>query len=203
MKIRKEDVESLLKAIDNLIELKLIIRKTTPNYQLNESDKGKFISILKILSDKLKPIFSDYLKEKVLLEEKESIQNKRERIIKALSQANFFLISSNSAKKKLKDLGADPRNLLVSGGPFFSEDYQKVNPNIPDQALIAIKKKSERLKAELQNENWNEKNLYFIYEKDDIADKLTLEKIDRISDLIGKEVITIGIESWDELTNRD
>lgn len=37
--------------------------------------------------------------------------------------------------------------------------------------------------------------------KNAIADKLTLNKINRISELIGKEVKTLEIESWDNLIN--
>jgi len=199
MKIKKEDVELLLEAIDDLVDLKIIIRKITPNYELNNIQKDEFISKLQHLYTSLHPIFSTYLKEESVLEQQGFIEEKREKIIKAFSRGNYLLVSSNSAKNNLKDLGADPRNIMVSGGPFFLEDYQKVDPNIPDHALEGIKKKCERVKEELKSKIWENNDLYFIYEKDDIADKLTLEKINQISDLIGKEVKTIGIKSWNSL----
>jgi hypothetical protein len=198
MKIKKADVNSLLKAIEYVVDIKMIIRQITPHYELNDLLEDKFVSSLQKLHNILNPIFSTYLPEEPLKGEK-SREIGRQRIQNALTKDNRFLLSSNSAKKVLKDLGADPRNIIVSGGPFFLEDYQKVNPNIPDHALVGIQKKCERLKEELSEETWRDKDLYFIYEQNDIADQLTLEKIDRISELIGREVKTIDIESWDDL----
>jgi hypothetical protein len=176
----------------------MIIRQITPHYEINDLMKDKYISSLQKLHNRLNPIFSRYLPEEPLKGEK-FLEKSRQRILNALAKDDRFLLSSNSAKKVLKDLGADPRNIIVSGGPFFLEDYQKVNPNIPDHALAGIQKKCERLKEELSEETWSDKDLYFIYEQNDIADQLTLEKIDRISKLIGRDVKTIDIKSWDEL----
>jgi len=201
MKIKKDYVDNLLKTIDLLIDIKLIIRETTPNYNLDDRTKDEFLSLLKNIYDKLNPIFSNYLKKQILIDKEESFQEKKDKILDVFSEGNYLLVTSNSAKKILKDLGADPRNIIVSGGPFFLEDYKKVNPNIPIHALKGIEQKCKRLREEIKNENWIEKDLFFLHEKNAIADKLTLNKINLISELIGKEVKTIEIESWDNLIN--
>ena len=156
MKIKKDYVDNLLKTIDLLIDIKLIIRETTPNYNLDDRTKDEFLSLLKNIYDKLNPIFSNYLKKQILIDKEESFQEKKDKILDVFSEGNYLLVTSNSAKKILKDLGADPRNIIVSGGPFFLEDYKKVNPNIPIHALKGIEQKCKRLREEIKNENWIE-----------------------------------------------
>ncbi len=200
MKIKKSEIESILDSIDDLIELKVLIRKIAPNYKINEKVYQKFLSKLKTLKKNLDPLFSHYLNAENLNKREEFIKNQKEKIKKALSKDNIAIISSNSAKKILKNMGIDPRKLIITGGPLFFEDYKEVNPQIPDSALKGIKKKCNNLIQEIKNRNWNKnKNLYFLYEKGDLSDELTLKKLDRISDLINQKVKIIEINSWKDL----
>jgi hypothetical protein len=161
---------------------------------------NEFISKLRSLKKNLDPLFSHYLHAEILIKEDEFIKIQREKIKNALMADNMAIISSNSAKKILKNMGIDPRKLIITGGPLFIEDYKKVNPQIPDNALKAIKKKCKNLIREIKNQDWNKnRDLYFIYEKGDLSDELTLEKLDRISDLIDKKVKVIKLDSWKEL----
>jgi len=200
MKIKKPEIKSILTSIDDLVELKVLIRKIAPNYILNEELYNKFLSKLKSLKNNLDPLFSHYLHAEVLIKEEEFIKNQREKIKNALREDNMAIISSNSAKKILKNMGIDPRKLIITGGPLFFEDYKKVNPQIPHTALKGIKKKCKNLIQEIKNQSWNKnKDLYFIYEKGDLSDELTFEKLDRISDLINKKVKVIQLDSWKDL----
>ncbi|MBD3193996.1 MAG: DUF2100 domain-containing protein [Candidatus Lokiarchaeota archaeon] len=200
MRLKKEEIDALLSSIEDLIDIKVLIRKTTPEYQFEGNNKIKLMEHLQSIQNKLIPVFSDHLN----LEINESIEEKVEEKIKSIQKwvhnGNFLLVSSNSAKKKLKNLNIDPRQIIVSGGPVFYEDYQKVNPQIPDNALEGIKKKCEYLLNDIKQKDWSDNDLIFLYEKDDLSDTLTLEKIDRISNLLGNErgVKTIEITSWDK-----
>lgn len=198
MKLKKSEVESLLNSIDNLLEIKSYIRKIAPTYELTDPYDKKIIEKLQSLQEDLDPLFSEYLEGKKGFEPAELGGDQREKIIDVIENGNMALISSNSAKDILKHWGLDPRQLIVTGGPLFLEDYQKVNPNIPDPALEGIKKKCEGIMETIKNENWNDKDLYFIYETENRADSYTYEKIERLSNLIGKKVKVIKISSWDD-----
>ncbi|MBA7692947.1 hypothetical protein ES703_101521 [subsurface metagenome] len=199
-KLNSEEVKALLAAIDDLIDIKLLIREIVPNYNLNEKTYKSFITKLESLHHKLKPIFSEYLSDEdmMLLETSKDVKN----IILDLAKNNMIvLISANSSKKKLKNLGVDPRNVIVSGGPLFIEDYKVINPNLSENALENIKKKCDRLIKQLENEDWSKNNLIFIYEKKNPTDLLILNKLDRISNIIGKNLKTFGLDSWKNLEN--
>ncbi|MGQ4875059.1 MAG: DUF2100 domain-containing protein [Promethearchaeia archaeon] len=191
-----KEISSLLSALEDLLEIKSIIRKITPKYNLDDELYDTFIKTLGSLKDKLEPIFFKYVitqKSKAESFNKESFRNE---IIQLAEKNNFLLLSSNSAKKKLKSLGIDARNIFVSGGPLEPEDYKKVNPNLPEKALEGIKQKCTRLLNSIKTKNWSKSELYFIYEKDNPTDKLILDKISIISDIIKKDVKTIEIPSW-------
>ncbi|MFX1256449.1 MAG: DUF2100 domain-containing protein [Promethearchaeota archaeon] len=192
-KINFEEVKTLLSAIDDLIEIKLLIRKVAPNYDLNESLNNEFISLLKSLQKKLIPIFSKYIKQDI------STMRIRKEIVDIMSSGNIALISSNSSKKKLKNIGIDPRVLIVSSGSLFFDDYKFINPPLPDNALQGIKKKCEGLIKRIKSEDWSEKDLIFFYERENPTDELILKRIDEISSIIGKKVKTFEITSWKDL----
>ncbi len=82
---------------------------------------------------------------------------------------------------------------------MFSEDYIIVNPSLSEKVLIGIKSKCERIINQLKSEDWTKKDLVFIFEKENITDKLILKRIEQISNNIGKKVILIELNSWNEL----
>ena len=193
------DVNSLLSSIDDLIDLKILIRRSVPRYELDEESHNKFILKLKSLQDKLTPIFSKYLKQDFTVKSKKDDKNLIELILNLNKKKNIFLVSANSGKKKLKTIGIDPRNIIVTGGPLLSEDYKIINPQLTENALSNIKKKCDTLKNEIEKRNWKESGLVFIYEDKNITDKLILEKINIISDIIGKNLETVVINLWRDL----
>ena len=197
-KLNSEEVKALLAAIDDLIEIKLIIREIVPNYNLDEKTYKSFITKLESLHHKLKPIFSEYLSDNDIMEI-ETSENIKNAILDLAKNNMIILISANSSKKKLKNIGVDPRILIVSGGPLFIEDYKIINPNLSENALENIKKKCKRLIHQLQNEDWSKKNLIFIYEKENPTDLLILNKLDRISNIIGKDLRIFELDSWKNL----
>ncbi|TFG00431.1 MAG: DUF2100 domain-containing protein [Promethearchaeota archaeon] len=198
MKLTKKDIKAILSSIDILLDIKTYIRKISPLYELTDPYDKKIIKSLHTLQNELDPLFTTYLHNKEISISEFSEDNQKERIIDVLSEDNMALISSNSAKNILKDQGIDPRKLIVTGGPLFYEDYRKVNPNIPDHALKGIKKKCKGIMDSLEGRDWKNKDLYFIYEEENVADTYTFEKIDRLSDLIGKNIKIIKISSWDD-----
>ena len=143
--MNSEEVKALLAAFDDLVDIKILIRKIVPSYEIDKSLNDELIMLLSNLKQKLQPLFSKYLKQESSLKTEDSKIAIKDTILKAISNNNIVLISANSSKKKLKNLGIDPRRLIVTGGPLFIEDYKVVNPNLPDKALPNLKKKSERV----------------------------------------------------------
>ncbi len=154
--------------------------------------------MLKLLQD-MHGLFSKYLNEEFILKTKKSIYQLKEDIQDIIKSGNFGLVSANSSKKKLKTIGFDPRLLIVTGGPLFFEDYKKINQNISNNSIISIKKKCERILSQIENINWNHKDLIFIYDGNNTTDKLILKRIDDLSKLIGKKVKALEITSWNVL----
>ena len=96
-------------------------------------------------------------------------------------------------------MGINPKYLIVTGGPFFLEDYKKLNPNLPEGTLEGLKKKIDRLTLQLKNISWNNKDLYFIFESANPTDNLILKRLTEISKLINKEINNIELKSWKDL----
>jgi len=196
LKINSKEVKNLLAAIDDLIEIKILVRQIVPNYNLDKELNKKFHSLLEALQSKLQPIFSKYLNQN----NKSTPVKTREYLISEIKRlsgkTNLLLVSANSSKKKLKIIGIDPRNIIVSGGPLIFEDYKKLSPNIPDRVLPGIRKKCDTLLKQIKTINWQNKDFVFIFESENNTDKVIQEELELISEYIGKKVRVIEISSW-------
>jgi len=199
--LNSEEIKALLTAFDDLVDIKLLIRKIVPNYELNDLMNEELILLLSNLKKKLQPLFSKYLKQDNALLAEESKVTFKKALLEVIASNNIILISANSSKKKLKSMGIDPRRLIVSGGPLFIEDYKIVNPNLPEKAIPNLKKKCERIFNELKDEKWAEYGLVFVHEKENITDKLILNNLINISREIKKEIKTINVGSWNALSD--
>ncbi|MHA1804333.1 MAG: DUF2100 domain-containing protein [Promethearchaeota archaeon] len=197
MKVDREHVKAILEAIHLLLELKVLIRNNVPNYEFDDKEARTFSKLISSLQELLEPLFLAYGRFENM--EKEREEAKKEIILNLedfKTTPNLILISSNAVKKKLKKMGVDPRKLIATGGPFFFEDYKKINPSLTPQAIKSIEKKCQNLINQLKREKWKNKDLIFIQEENNPTDALILERIHDISTLIGKEVKVIKIKSW-------
>ncbi|MFX1556260.1 MAG: DUF2100 domain-containing protein [Promethearchaeota archaeon] len=193
IKLDSKDVKSLLAAIDDLLEIKILIREVVPNYELDEQLLEKYLFILESLQSKLVPLFLKYLAQNSTTTKKKSKQELINKIKELAGNLNIILVSSNSNKKKLKELGIDPRSIIVSGGPILVKNYLKVNPNISNKILPSIKKKSENLILKLKNLSSEDTDIVFLYDHENKTDKIILEELLEISGLIGKKIISYDI----------
>lgn len=159
----------------------------------------EFLFLLNSLNEKLQPIFSTYLKEEQISKIIKTKADKKAEILKIVEDNNVVLISANSAKRKLKNIGIDPRQFIVTGGPLSIEDYMHLNPNLSEKVRQGIKIKCEKLNNQLLKENWGNKDLIFIYESENPTDKLILNKLEDITKLIKKKPILIELKSWNDL----
>ena len=179
--------------------MKLLIRKIAPSYNFNENTEKAFLSSINSLYKNLQPIFSKYIKDEQFPKLGISKNDTKIVLLKTIKKNDVVLISANSSKKKLQNIGVDPKYLIVTGGPLTVDDYKKINPNISDKTLQGIKNKCERLKNQIIGENWEDRKLIFVYERDNITDKLILNSLEEISKLIGKNPVLIQLTSWIDL----
>jgi hypothetical protein len=179
--------------------LKYLIRSIAPNYSFNENTEKDFLSSLNSLYKNLQPIFSKYIKNVQSPKLGKSKDQTKINLIKNLKENDVVLISASSSKKKLKNIGVATKNLIITGGPLTIDDYKTINPNISEKSLQGIKNKCKRLRNQILSEKWESKNLIFIYERDSITDKLILNSLKEISQLIGKNPDLIELNSWNDL----
>lgn len=180
-----------------MIEIKVFIRKVAPNYDLDDDLNSELIQLLKTLQLKLQPIFSKYLdvgdfKKYSIDQKKIDIQS----IIELIKKKEYIIVSASNSKKKLKNFGIDPRNIVVTGGPLFVENYKKVNPVLTDNALLGIKKKSEHLVNQIKKLAKSEKALIFLYEKDNLTDQIILKELDFLENTFDIKITNFNIKSW-------
>ena len=191
------DVKIILSALEDLLEIKVLFRKIAPNYVFDDLSKEKYVSILSTLNDKIQPIFQKFLPQEK--SEESIILNEIEFLEQLKKGDTITIVSASSSKKILKKIGFNPLNIIVSGGPLLDEDYKKINPNLSEQSLLGIKKKCQNLLNILQSQKVYEKPLIFIFEVQNLTDKIILTELESINDLIGKKIETYEITSWRQL----
>lgn len=198
-KLNSEDVKSLMMALEDLIEIKVLVRQIVPDYNLNESVKLEFITKLNSLKTRLIPLFKTYLG--IQLEEKgvENADELKEQVLEIIKSNTIILVSANSGKKKLKALGADARLIIATGGPLTIENYKKINPDLSDKALEGIKKKCDRIIEDLKAEKWDGKHLIMIQEIGNKTDELLLDDLIELSKTIGIKAKAFMIPSWKDM----
>jgi hypothetical protein len=191
------DVKIILSALEDLLEIKVLFRKIAPNYVFDDLSKEKYLSILSTLNDKIQPIFQKFLTQNK--SEESTIPNEIEFLEQLKREDNIIIVSASSSKKILKKRGFNPLNIIVSGGPLIDEDYKKINPNLSEQSLLGIKKKCLNILNILQSQKTDEKPLIFIFEAQNLTDRIILNELESVIDLIGKKIETFEITSWKEL----
>ena len=197
--ITSKEVNFLLNAIEDLIDIKILIRSIVPKYNLDDFNHKRLITLLSSLNEKLNPLFVRFLdldRSSVPPESKTSLVTELKQVI---DQNMFVLVSSSSAKKKLKHFGIDARNILVSGGPIFFDNYKKINKDIPEKAIPGLEKECARLVEELKDAANNLDVIIFIYEMDNITDKVILEEIEDLAQLLKKPIQKYELQSWQNL----
>lgn len=197
LKINSEEVKALLAALNDLIEIKVLIREVAPNYNLDDNLNNKLIQLLEALRLKLQPIFSKYLNSRYF--KHNSINQKeidKQYIIELIKKKKFIIVSTSNSKKKLKNIGIDPRSIVVTGGPLFVENYKKVNPNLTDNALLGIKKKSEHLVNQIKKLLKSAEELIFLYETDNLTDQIILKELNFLESTYDIKITNYNIKSW-------
>lgn len=184
-KINSEEVKTLTIAIDTLIEIKVLIRKLTPSYELDYESNKKLLDLLKVLYSMLQPIFNKYITSSSDIE---ANKNELNDIIDIIKSNSLIIVSANSLKKKLKNYGVDPRQLIVTGGPLFIENYEKINLKISHEVFLNIKKKCENLVSQIKKLSKLNNEITFLYKKVNLTDQIILKELDELEKIVKKKI---------------
>ncbi|MHA1820807.1 MAG: DUF2100 domain-containing protein [Promethearchaeota archaeon] len=215
-----KDHKKFINTIDDMVELRAYLRHYTPNFKIPYKDSKQILELFeKItqnivdLADTLNIIdskkinikhpsknvklFNLGMEQTHVIDhniEKESIQSPT-KLLERLENS-YVLVSSNSAKKKLKSMGILSQNIKSSGGPLFIEDYKKLKIALNEKAIEGIKKKLSKLFDDLEKINREGHQIYMVLAEDDLTDNINLQ---RASELLKKlkALKLIRIPSWD------
>jgi hypothetical protein len=194
--INSQEVQAILEAIDILLEIKCLIRNIAPSYQLNATQLKLFDSLLNSLKNQIEPLFSKYIPSNL----NGTTERKNNEILlklkKLIESERYILISASHSKKILKNVGFNPLNIIVSGGPLILKDYLKVNPNLSKKILQGIKRKTINTFNKLKNIAKAGSKITFIYIEKNETDQIILEELSEIKDIIGKDIDLFEIPNW-------
>ncbi|MCP4762630.1 MAG: DUF2100 domain-containing protein [archaeon] len=216
-----DDNKRILEVINRLISLKSLTRRFAPEFQIPTEKSREILENLENVTKELFPILvnlgiidkenidiknpSNKIKlQKYLPSNKTNIVGEDYFIEKGsellqIAENKIILVSSNSSKKKLKSLGINPQYIKSSGGPFFIEDYQKLDKKLPDKAIEGIKKKLDNLMNQLKKVATESKEIIYIYSDEEITDIINMERIKKLKKIITEDLKLVRIKSWSKI----
>ena len=190
MKLTDEHVRKVKELLNIAIELKNILRQTSPTHILDDKTEVFYNNLVKsldktttflsegILFTKTQETNSATLEKETTITLPESSMQFEE--FQKLCETVIFIVSSASNKNLLKKVGIPPPNIIEIGGPLTLEDAYLLKPNLPEQAQIGITKRIEAFWQQLSKriEQVASKQLILILEADKESDKLISKHID-------------------------
>ena len=139
-----EDIEGMRKAVDALITILCEIRSFAPGYDLDSATEEIIRSLLRAVREALGGNM-----EKFGLQQLE--EGGKSEVGKVDLSGILFVVVSSSARKRLLDLGVEPRFVVVTGGPLNAVDVKALNPGISDEALEMVGRKVESVWREIES----------------------------------------------------
>ncbi len=153
------NVQVFEKVINLIFEAEEFIYTSRPTHKLDQANADLFVDKILIARNEIDEILSDF----GVITKYDSEDD-----INEFSKDLLILITKNNFKKTLTKIGVDPQRIVVAGVPLDLEDMKILNPEIPDVALISIKKKIEHVKNDIERkmEQFNLKNIIVLVEND-------------------------------------
>ncbi len=194
-----------IKSARTLEENITLLRKYAPNFtNVRQEDEEALLSNFKHLGKLLVPILETLGLCNVQLDL--GIQKEDGSLITQLTQIaellefddnGVYFTTSNTGKKKLKQLGIRPDKIISSGGPLFVEHFEQLDIQLNDKAKQGIGKKLDQVHGELRSALESEDNPpKFVLCQMDVTDKLLLEKIHEVNDYFGTQFPIFIISNW-------
>lgn len=162
------DVKLFESCLKDLIKAEEYIYKSLPSHHLSKEDATEFTKYLINARESINEQLSNF---NVIEQEVEEVD------LNELTSKILFITTKNNFKKILKKLGIDVSRIVVADMPLVIEDMKKINPKIPDAALMGIETKIEHIHNDINRkiDSLNPDKIIVIGEKD-INGKLLSER---------------------------
>ncbi|MHA1604748.1 MAG: DUF2100 domain-containing protein [Candidatus Freyarchaeota archaeon] len=168
-----EDIEGMRKAVDALITILCEIRSFAPGYELDSAAEERIRSLLRAVREALGGTM-----EKFGLQRLE--EGGKSEVGRVDLSGILFVVVSSSARKRLLDLGVEPRFVVVTGGPLNAVDVKALNPGISDEALEMVGRKVESVWREIESRAAEAERILVLVEEGSEGGMMVSERADEI-----------------------
>lgn len=188
-----DDIVRINSALDALVAILCEVRAFAPMYNFDSTIEEEIRKHLKTVQEALNQTM-----EKMGLEKTQERENIGVKIIDFTGI--LFVTVSSSTKKRLLDLGIDPRFVVVTGGPLDVRDVKSLNPNISDEALETVRRKVEGVWRDIERKVPEAKKILVLAEKDNKGDLMVSEKAEEIQKRTGLKTLVKTFSKLQDLS---
>ncbi len=188
-----DDVIRINSAVDALISVLSEVRAFVPRYDFDSITEENIRNFLKNVQDALRVVM-----EKFGLEQ-QRIEKRVEAKTIYLTGILFVAVSSDT-RKRLLELGVDPKFVVVTGGPLNASDVKSLNPNISDKALETVKRKVDGVWRDIKRKAPEVKRILVLVERGNKGDLMISERADEIQTRTGIQTFVKTFSSVQDLS---
>jgi len=188
-----EDIEGMRKAVDALITILCEIRSFAPGYELDSAAEERIRSLLRAVREALGGTM-----EKFGLQRLE--EGGKSEVGRVDLSGILFVVVSSSARKRLLDLGVEPRFVVVTGGPLNAVDMKALNPGISDEALEMVGRKVESVWREIESRAAEAERIVVLVEEGSEGGVMVSERADEIQRRTGVQTLVKTFQSVRDLS---
>ncbi|WXG40384.1 MAG: DUF2100 domain-containing protein [Candidatus Freyarchaeum deiterrae] len=189
----REDIVRINSALDALVAILCEVRAFVPSYNFDSAAEEDIRKLLKTVQDALNVTMG-----KLGLEQPQE----RERIeFKTIDFTGILFITvSSSTRRKLLDLGVDPKFVVVTGGPLNAMDVKSLNPSIPEEALETVRRKVEGVWRDIEKRAPEANKILVLAERDNKGDLMVSERSGEIQKRTGLKTFVKAFSSLQDLS---
>ena len=181
------------KAVDALITILCEIRSFAPGYELDSAAEERIRSLLRAVREALGGTM-----EKFGLQRLE--EGGKSEVGRVDLSGILFVVVSSSARKRLLDLGVEPRFVVVTGGPLNAVDVKALNPGISDEALEMVGRKVESVWREIESRAAEAERIVVLVEEGSEGGVMVSERADEIQRRTGVQTLVKTFQSVRDLS---
>lgn len=186
-----DDIVRINSALDALIAILCRVRAFAPRYNFDSATEEEIKKYFKTVYDALN------------LSINRTVEEPQGKIIEVRTvdfKDILFITVSSSTRRKLLELGIDPRFVVVTGGPLDVADFKSLNPNMSDVALDTVRRKVETVWRDIERRTPEAKKILVLAEKGNKGDLMVAEKADEIRKRTGLKTFVKTFSSLKDLS---
>jgi hypothetical protein len=188
-----DDVDRINSAVDALISILSEVRAFAPGYNFDSTTEENIRNFLKNVRDALQVTMEKFGLEQQRIEERIGVET-------VDLTGILFVVVSSSTRKRLLELGVDPRFVVVTGGPLNAIDVKSLNPNISDEALETVGRKVEGVWRDIERRAPEVERVLVLAEKGNKGDLMVSERADEIRRRTGLQIFVKTFSSVQDLS---